>query len=167
MTEECIEVKEPEWMRGLPGDSTCGTSDVLTIFGYSKSTSITNLVRKGKVPRPTGKTRRPDHLRSKLSWTLDSIRVHIHKLAEKSPSGEWRSVRSDLRDRLSTALYGAGSTSVADLADKTGCSMRDATIAFMVSEGKTYREVAEWCEVSAERVFAICKRVVNRIEGLV
>lgn len=166
MSEEEFNIDEPDWMKGLPGTATCGTQDVLEIFGYSKSTSVHTVISNGGVPEPTGRQSRNAGKKPKLAWTIDSIRLHIHKRAKQSLTGSWKSTRVDIRGQLSKALSKLGPKTIAELAYMTGDSMRDTQIAVMVSEGQSYREVADWCDVSTERVYQICKRTLRRLTDI-
>lgn len=43
----------PEWFQRLPDNAQLRSKEVLQLFGYSPNTSVTQLLRKGSIPKPT------------------------------------------------------------------------------------------------------------------
>lgn len=43
----------PEWFQKLPLNAQVRSSEILQLFGYSANTSVSQLLRKGSIPKPT------------------------------------------------------------------------------------------------------------------
>ena len=67
----------PEWFQKLPDDAKLDSNEIKQLFGYSKSTSIGNLVDKCYVPKPTHRCESRFYRRNnnnKLLWEVKYLR---------------------------------------------------------------------------------------------
>lgn len=68
-------ITQPGWMRGLPGDSYLNRRDMYNLFGYSSSTSVTQLIDAGSLPKPTYK--KFGNTVTTLQWKISEVREFI------------------------------------------------------------------------------------------
>lgn len=66
-------MSNPEWFQKLPDNAKVTSSEIGQLFGYSKSTSITELLNRGSVPRPTHNSSAFSRNR-KLLWEVKYLR---------------------------------------------------------------------------------------------
>ena len=67
----------PEWTKNLPDHTSLSGEDVKAIFGYQKGTSLSNVLAKGKIPKPDMVHRgsfTQGNKRKKYFWTLGYLR---------------------------------------------------------------------------------------------
>ena len=69
-------MQNPEWFQKLPDNAKLDGDEIKQLFGYSKSTSIGNLVDKGYVPKPTHRCESRFYRRNnkKLLWEVKYLR---------------------------------------------------------------------------------------------
>lgn len=67
----------PEWFRTLPGNAYLNSTDLINLFCYKYVKSVTGLVNRGLLPKPTMKCSRLTSYRKSNMWKVSEVREFI------------------------------------------------------------------------------------------
>ena len=64
----------PDYVLGLPDNALLNSSEIMSMFGYSGSTSASTMIEKGRVPAPDVKIRKQRNGSFILNWSVGYIK---------------------------------------------------------------------------------------------